>query len=74
MRRAPFSAMFQLTAPLREPTPFTMRYTTTTLFQLTAPLREPTGSIASVAKMNTPFQLTAPLREPTTPRKRQRMG
>ena len=40
--------MFQLTAPLREPTSLVRPQAYDVLFQLTAPLREPTGPITDV--------------------------
>ena len=58
--------LFQLTAPLREPTNGELRFVDKRLpFQLTAPLREPTAVVVNVRMPESPFQLTAPLREPT---------
>ena len=56
--------MFQLTAPLREPTTVDALDSGLTRFQLTAPLREPTIVLA-IGRVVSVFQLTAPLREPT---------
>ena len=57
--------LFQLTAPLREPTATHYIGSIMRLFQLTAPLREPTSRGFITIYEADWFQLTAPLREPT---------